>query len=668
MSHGFFTWLSELTRRNTLLAILVVLVASIAATWSFLNVQQAVKSSRETLLTNLLTTQSEALVIWAEEKQGDTVQWAKDPTIIAITERLVHRHPLSSHELTGRSEDHSIFLERISPAVEDLRLAAANIVAPDGVLIASLVPEYVGATLAPEFFSRLKHAFSGGSIFIGPTLEQDRLPIHAVGRERLSVIWTAAPVKSRDGKTLAVLSLGRYASGKFAHTLEVTRPGESGETYAFNAHGVLISPSRFEPKLVEIGLLQGEGTLSPGLLPLREYDPAFGLHPHMPFTTLVSQAIERDKSTPARLQGTILKPYKNYVGTPVIGAWRWLPALNLGIAIELAEAEAYVPIGFVTTNLVVLLMTLVVAVFFGPLLPPLLWRRFVPLKSGDLVGSYRLVRKVGEGGLADVYAGVHERLEKPVAVKIMKGHLREELEARFEREARLLAVVSHPGIVAVFDIGHCEDGRPYYVMELVDGRSLRQLVEIHGPLAEEPACQLLKQVCDTVQYLHDHDITHRDLKPENILIQDTAGGVRQVKLIDFGLAKSFAEKDRMQLTQDMKLMGTLGYMAPERIRDPGDTDIRGDVYSVGAIAYFLLTGQELIPDIGDLSAPNPHLVPDSELIKNDDLAGIIVKAMSIRKSDRWSSCRALGEGFCQRPSCEQDRGFYRDGIHQKPAR
>jgi serine/threonine-protein kinase len=197
----------------------------------------------------------------------------------------------------------------------------------------------------------------------------------------------------------------------------------------------------------------------------------------------------------------------------------------------------------------------------------------------------------------------------------------------------------------VFDADYCEDGRPYYVMELVNGRPLGRLVDDGGPVAESLACEILKQVCDAAQYLHDHGITHRDLKPENILVQETAEGAPQIKLIDFGLAKSLTEKDRMHLTQDMSLMGTLGYMAPERIRNPEDTDIRGDVYSIGAIGYFLLTGKELIPDIGKLDDLNGHPIPDPDFIKNDTLGGIIVKAMSIRKSKRWSSCAHLAEAL-----------------------
>ena len=643
MQPRIFTWLSELTRRNVLLAILIVLVASVAAAWSFLNVQQAVRYSRATLLSSLLAIQSEALLIWAEERRADTIQWARDPSIIAVTGRLLDRHRSGGVASGENLKEEAIFLDRIAPAVEDLRLAAANITAPDGTLIASLVPEFIGAKLSPEYFARLKPAFDGGSVFIGPTLEQDRLPVMTAERRMLSVIWTSAPVKSRDGNVLAVLSLGRYATRRFGHTLETTRPGETGEIYAFNSKGVLLSPSRFESRLEEIGLIDGGGALSPGILTLREYLPAVGVSSHMPLTALVGQAITRAGSSPAELQGTMLKPYLNYVGTPVIGAWQWLPSLDLGIAVEMAETEAYAPIAFVNANLAILLLTLAFAVFIGPLLPPLLWRRFVPITEGKRIGNYLLSRKIGEGGLADVYEGVHERLKKPVAVKVMKGQLREELETRFEREARLLAFLTHPRIVSVFDFDYCEDGRPYYVMELVDGRPLARLVEDGGAVTERLACEILKQVCDAVQYLHDQGITHRDLKPENILVQEVADGTPQIKLIDFGIAKSLSEKDRMHLTLDMSLMGTLGYMAPERIKNPEDADIRGDVYSVGAIGHFLMTSKALIPDIGNLDDPTGYPTPDRGAFESDTLAEIILKAMSIRKSGRWQTCAQLAE-------------------------
>lgn len=634
-------WLSELTRRHVLLAIVVVSVAAVTAGWSFLNVQDAVRNSRAALLSSLLVTQSEALRIWASEKEADTRQWAKEPSIVALTASLANRHRSGGIDSGRKLKDYELFLDRISPAVEDLRLAAANIVAPDGTLIVSLVPNNVGASLAPAYLSRLKPAFDGDSLFVGPVREDERLSPSIERPSNDSVVWTAAPVKNREGRVLAVLCLGRRATGRFAHILEVTRPGETGEAYAFDRRGMLVSPSRFEPRLREIGLLAAGRSLLPGVLPLREYVPAGGDSPHMPLTALVAQAVGQASASPTGSHGTILKPYRNYVGTPVIGAWRWLPSLGLGIAIEMAENEAFAPIAFVNTNLVVLLLTLAFAVFMGPMLPPLLWRRFVHLKEGDRVGQYRLLRKLGAGGVADVYEGMHERLGKTVAVKIMKGQLREEPEIRFEREARLLAALNHPHIVPVSDAGRCDDGRPYYVMELVDGRPLCRLVEDGGPLAAPLACEILMQTCDALQHVHDQGIAHRDVKPENILVHLGADGSPRIRLIDFGFAKSFAVEDRLHLTQDMSLMGTLGYMAPERIRNPQDTDIRGDVYAVGAIGYFLLTGKELIPDIGNMDEQTPHLTPDRALIQDEALAAIVAKAMAPRKSQRWPSCAAL---------------------------
>ncbi len=138
-------------------------------------------------------------------------------------------------------------------------------------------------------------------------------------------------------------------------------------------------------------------------------------------------------------QGILLTPYRNYLGDSVIGAWQWLDEHRLGLAVEVGESEAYKPIAILNTQLAVMVLTLAVALFLGPLLPGILWRRVVLVKSGQTVGAYRIERKLGEGGMAEVFLGRHERLGRPAAVKIVKGGQREEIEQRFEREARLLA-------------------------------------------------------------------------------------------------------------------------------------------------------------------------------------------------------------------------------------
>jgi len=638
-------WLSELTRRNTLLAIFVVLVSLAAGIWSFQNVRRAVQGARATMLTGLLDTQTQTLAIWAAEKEQDTVRWAREPSIASLTERLLDPEEGIDHRSPGHLRIRSAFRDRILPAVEDLPLAAANIASLDGILIASLSPEYIGAKLNPRFLQRLQTVLDGRAAFIGPTLERDRLRVVPAERANTSVVWTAAPIRSQGGKVIAILCLGQYSTGHFARILEAARPGESGETYAFDSKGALLTPSRFEVQLRRLHVLGSTSPFVPGTLPLWVGGDAGDSSPHKQLTTLVQRAIAGVALPSAEQRGIFLTPYRNYIGTSVIGAWRWIPGLEFGIAIEVAEKEAYAPITFVTTHVLVLLLTLTVVVFLGPLIPPLLWRRFIALKEGDRLGSYRLLRKIDEGGLSEIYEAVHDILETKVAVKVVKRHLREEIDSRLEREGRLLASLDHPLIVRVKDAGYCEDGRPYYVMDLTTGRPLSRVVAEEGPLDNPTTVSILKQICEIVEYLKDFGVTHRDLSPNNILLQLSPNGTAKIKLIDFGLAKSLIDNRSMGLTREVSLMGTLGYLAPERIRNPESVDVRGDVYAVGAIGYFLLTGKEILPDVSNLAALRLQIRQEITSIDHEFFASVLGKAMSVAMSERYQSCAELSEAL-----------------------
>lgn len=645
MHPGIAAWVSELTRRNLLVTVMVVLVVSISSVWSFVNVQQEVRNARSVLLNSVLNAQVEALAIWVGENKFGTAQLAAEPTVVTLTTQLIRNRQSGDVREPGPGGDVEAFRRQMLPVSGNLGLAAASIVATDGTLVASLAPENVGSKLAPAFLSRLKDAIDEGTVFIGPTREADRLPAVAAEKGGVSLVWTAAPIVSGESGVLAVLCLGRRVTGQIARIVGSARPGNTGETFAFDRNGGLLTSSRHESHLRGFGVPGVDAETPPGAPPAtpNESDPAGRVR--VPLTALVADAVAWTNSTRAGTQGTILKPYRNYAGTPVIGAWRWLPALGLGIAVEIAETEAYAPIAFVAADLGVLLLALAVAVFLGPLVPPLLWKRFSALKEGDRVEKYRLSRRIGEGGQADVYEALDRELGRMIAIKIMKGRLREEWEQRFRRERRLLAALDHTGVVSVLDSGSCDDGRPFYVMELVPGRPLSEVVIEDGPLESRQARQVLRKICESVQHLHDNGIIHRDLKPENVLFRVVAGGASETKLIDFGLAKSAVDAERTHLTQEVNLLGTLGYMAPERIKDPGDLDVRGDVYSIGAIGYFLVTGKEIIPDLGNLDAPPACAGPELALVGDDHLADVISKAMAIHKPDRWRSCTAMCEAL-----------------------
>jgi serine/threonine-protein kinase len=206
------------------------------------------------------------------------------------------------------------------------------------------------------------------------------------------------------------------------------------------------------------------------------------------------------------------------------------------------------------------------------------------------VGRYRLKRRIGAGGMGEVWAARHPTLKRDVAVKILRpdGSLRGEVAiTRFEREAKAMSELSHPNTVRVFDYGVTDDGLWYYAMELLDGETLATLVARQGPLTPTRAAKIALQASRALAEAHAHGIVHRDVKPENLVVIRMAGEVDFVKVLDFGIARLLSEPDHQGLTGE-QIAGTPMFMAPEQaLGHP--VDARSDVYALGAVLYFLLT-------------------------------------------------------------------------------
>jgi eukaryotic-like serine/threonine-protein kinase len=204
------------------------------------------------------------------------------------------------------------------------------------------------------------------------------------------------------------------------------------------------------------------------------------------------------------------------------------------------------------------------------------------------VGQYVLGEKLGEGGMGVVYRAEHVLQGRTVAIKLLpERHASPENIARFEREARLTAGLSHPNTIAVSDVGRTPDGLPYYAMECVEGCDLQALVEREGPLPAARVADLLAQLAGALSEVHAAGLIHRDVKPANVMLCERAGANDAVKLIDFGL--SLALEERFSRTPG-QLAGTPLYLPPEAITAPETQDPRSDLYSLGALGYFLLTG------------------------------------------------------------------------------
>ncbi|MDB4733547.1 HDOD domain-containing protein [Planctomicrobium sp.] len=208
------------------------------------------------------------------------------------------------------------------------------------------------------------------------------------------------------------------------------------------------------------------------------------------------------------------------------------------------------------------------------------------------VGSYTLEEKLGQGGMGVVYRARHSMLRRPAAVKMLKtSTLSAQILEQFEVEAHITSELSSPHTVQVYDYGMTSEGELYYVMEFLQGMNLVDIVRNHGPLPEERIIHILCQVCGSLAEAHSKGLIHRDIKPDNIALTVCAGAYDFVKVLDFGLV---AVKDRIpELASTNKLYGTPAYMAPEAIQAPDLLDESTDIYALGAVAYFCLTGKPL---------------------------------------------------------------------------
>ena len=218
----------------------------------------------------------------------------------------------------------------------------------------------------------------------------------------------------------------------------------------------------------------------------------------------------------------------------------------------------------------------------APHIPP-------PEELGALLppGDYTVERFLGQGGMGAVYKATQVRLQRPVAIKIMRREQGRDrgFEARFRREALAMAKLNHPNIVSVIDCGEAGPDYLYIVMELVDGADLMEVIRTNR-MTQEMALMLLPQICDALQFAHDHGIVHRDIKPSNIML--TRDG--RIKMADFGLAKHFDVENGFR-TQTGSGMGTPDYAAPEQFNASAQIDHRADIYALGVMIYQMITGQ-----------------------------------------------------------------------------
>ena len=278
-------------------------------------------------------------------------------------------------------------------------------------------------------------------------------------------------------------------------------------------------------------------------------------------------------------------------------------------------------------------------------------------QTAQELGSYRLVAPIGEGGMGEVWKASHQMLARAAAIKLVKpvvadvsARQAENFVRRFRREANVIAGLQSPHTVYLYDFGTSKDGRFYYVMELLDGVSLQTLVSTFGPQPAARVVSILRQICRSLEEAHAQGLVHRDLKPSNVMVCKVGLQYDFVKVLDFGLAKPVAGENITRLTVEGVAAGTPGYIAPEVALGETAVDHRADLYALGCVGYFLLTGSVVFPDSNPVSMALKHVqaTPEppssrTELPISVELERVIMHCLEKNPAHRPASARDIDD-------------------------
>ena len=406
-----------------------------------------------------------------------------------------------------------------------------------------------------------------------------------------------SPVRNSEGQIIAALQIHSAAAREdFSSFLHRSRLGKSGETFVFDKDGLILTVSRHEQQFREWGLIPKE-TDSGSRPRIYLRDPGADLTAgyqiedpleSLPLTEMARQCL-------AGNNGSDAEGYRDFRGVLVVGAWRWLDELQVGVATEIDVDEAAPAIrvlrieAFVIFALFAFCFCVLVGSFYS------IAKLRENFGEQKVLGPYRLERQIGEGGMGKVFKAQHELLKRPTAIKLLKpAFLDQDSIARFQREARLVSRLEHFNTIGIYDYGVSDEGLFYLVMEYIDGLNLTELVDLEKSLPPQRVIFLMRQILGSLHEAHSAGLVHRDLKPGNVMICQRAGTSDVVKVLDFGLVKPIETSQSQMITGTNLIAGTPEYMAPERVSSAAINDPRSDLYAVGAIAFFCLTGNHAV--------------------------------------------------------------------------
>lgn len=632
--------------RALLLTVLPLALVAIVGWWANREVERVMRERAADRLRTVLAG-ADAAVRTVTAQQQSLVRWvAREPEVraalLAVAARA--REPVAALRRAPERARLEALLDPIlgSHGIENFAFIDSTgriLVSSDSGLIGQVAGSYTPA--------RVRALRAGQAITVPPFGVDvgERSP-----RPAMLVAVGVHALGDTSGPLLGWFDVRVDPAAEYAGLFAAGHLGNTGEILLFDSAGTLLSDSRFEEELRRTGLLHRDGA-ERAALNMRLADPGgdlLGGHPPVgapqdwPLTAAVARAVAGDS-------GTNVDGYRNYLGRMAVGAWRWYPRAGIGLVAEQGHAEAYAPLLLLRRAFGVLLTLLGLGALLITVGFRVLRRAEARAEKAERLGQYTLVGKIGEGAMGAVYRARHALLRRPTAIKLLRpDRFSPRARGRFEREVQITGRLTHPNTVAVYDYGRTDDGTLYYAMEYLRGLTLDQVVNRFGPMPERRVVHVLKQVAGSLAEAHDQGLVHRDVKPQNVMLCHRGGVADLVKVIDFGLVKDSPEERSADLTSEGAAVGTPLYMAPEAASSSGEVDARSDLYSVGVVAYFLVTGEQPFFGLTANEVFKKHLEdrpePPSAKLRRPvapELESLILRCLAKSPEARPMSARAL---------------------------
>jgi tRNA A-37 threonylcarbamoyl transferase component Bud32 len=664
-----------LSRHLWVWPILGAVLLGIIGYWVKDRIEQSTRAELGSRLQTLLKADVAALHLWFSEEEADAKSFAGDvrfrDAIVSLAEMSKWSNATAAD--LANSEAAKTLQLYLKPLLEPQHYLDYVVLGADRRILASPHRLLVGRLAPPGYELFLDRGLRGQLSVSRPFARELTMSERAQG----PTMFVAAPVRSTESNVVAVLALRMRPEEEFSKIFSVARMGDTGESYAFDRRGVMLTASRFDMELKELGLIPSDPEAT-SILNLRLIDPGVDLEKD----TNAAKAFARLEAVgqtngpgvrrgPRREDSEAGPPltrmaisatkgenghdvdgYRNYRGALVVGAWEWLPQFQMGVATEVAQEEAFDTL-YMLRRLFLVLFTLLVISGVGIFAFTLAVGRLqASLRKSAVaarrLGQYVLMEEIGRGANGLVYRARHTMLRRPVAVKLLSPDLTNESNAaRFEREVQMTSQLTHPNTVAIYDYGHTPEGLFYYAMEYLAGIDLDQLVRQFGLQPEARVIHILRQVCGSLAEAHGIGLIHRDIKPANVVLTRRAGVADLVKVLDFGLVKAVGPSGS-DSKATRSIVGTPHFMSPEAIDKPASVDARSDIYSVGAVGYWLLAGKTLF-DSDQVDALLVKQVKEQPLRPSErvsanasaELEEVIMRCLAKNPEDRPSTAEEL---------------------------